>query len=149
MNSNSKTSAYPYSDELMRWDEASGRYYITEKALCLFGVNIRARLSENDTVSAYDIINSLCELATEMTYDFIHAHSFDNNAQDAYIAKIPELRNIIYKVLVRQAVYVFRVGDNRFSTDETLRRTYMYGGAEDALGVIIPTIGTSILYAGR
>ena len=141
-----KTS--PYSDEFMRWSEADKRYYITEKALRKFGVNIRARLGGNDTVAADDIINTLCELATETTYDYIHSFSYDNNAQDMLIAQIPSLRHIIYKVLVRQAVYIFRVGDNRFSTERDLRLAYMYGGAEAALSVNIPEIGRSIIYAG-
>lgn len=141
-------NAYPYSDGLMRWNEEDGRYYITEQALKNFGVHVRARLGANDTIMADNVINSLLELATETTYDFIHEHSFDNSAQDYFIAKIPSLRNIIYKVLVRQAIYLYRVGDNRFSTDEALRRSYMYGGAEAALGVIVPELGTSILYSG-
>ena len=141
-------NTYPYSDGLMRWNEEDGRYYITEQALNKFGFYIRAKLGANDTIMADNVINSLLELATETTYDFIHKHSFDNYAQDCFIAKIPRLRNIIYKVLVRQATYLYDVGDNRFSTNEALRRVYMYGGAEEALGVIIPELGTSILYAG-
>ena len=139
---------YPFDDELMRWNREDNRYYITELALRKFGVNIRARLGANDTVAADSVISTLCELATETTYDFIHEHSFDNSAQDMLIAKIPSLRTIIYKVLVRQAVYLYRVGDNRFSTDEALRRAYMYGGAEAALSVTVPEIGKSILYSG-
>lgn len=143
-----QNKAYPYSDDLMRWNEDDNRYYITEKALMKFGVNIRARLGSNDNVPADHIINTLCELATETTYDFIHEHSYDNNAQDYLIGNIPRLRHLIYTVLVRQALYLFRVGDNRFSSDEALRRTYMYGGAASALSTTIPEIGVSILYAG-
>lgn len=145
---NNQNNIYPYSDELMRWDEASRRYYLTEDALLQNGINLRGRLDANDTVNAYNVITRLLKHTSNMIYNYIHSFSIDNYAQDERIATIPSLRSIIYDALICQAEYLLLNGDFSRSADPAKRALAIDDNAKQRLSDTAPELGVSILYSG-
>ncbi len=139
----------PYSDDYMRYDEASGRYVLTEKALMeKCGINLRARMSETALVSPEVAIENLVTTVSDMIYQFIHAHNQNTPRQDFLIATVPELRTIIQKAMVHQAIHVLTVGNLYLSTkpeERTMAISYL---AQGVLGDAVPCLGVSILYTG-
>lgn len=145
---NNQNNIYPYSDELMIWDEKSNRYYLTENALLDNGIDLRSRLGANDTVNAYSVINRLLKHTTTMIYNYIHSFSIDNSAQDRLISSIPSLRSIIYDALVLQVEYILLNGDFSRSAEPAKRTLAIDDNAKQRLSDSIPELGVSILYAG-
>lgn len=138
----------PYSDERLTWDESDGRYYITEQALKNNGLDLRARLSDNDTISADVIVNKIIRYSTSMIYNFIHAHNEDNRTQDRLIAGVPSLRNIIYHALLAQAEYLTANGDPSLSLDPNIRALAISEMAKLELYTDVEELGVSICYSG-
>ncbi len=145
MQNNSK----PYSDDYLTFNENTGHYELTEKALIEHaGINLRARMSQNSYVSPETVINTFTRRISDMIYQFIHTHSIHNARQDALIATIPELRQIIAKAMETQAVYVLTVGDLYLSTKPEERARAIDEIAQGILGNVVPCLGCSILYTG-
>lgn len=140
--------SYPYDDEFMEFDEITGQYVITEKALLSRGINLRARLSATSTVSPENVIDTVTHTASEMIYQYIHAFNFDNAAQDAIIAKVPAMRGIIYRALLYQAVYICNVGNLYLSTKADDRAMAIDELAKGILNTVIPDIGVQITFTG-
>lgn len=139
----------PYSDDYLFYDEITGHYMLTEKALIeRCGMNIRARMAEASYVSPDIAIRSFTETVSDMIYTFIHDHNVDNCRQDCLIATIPELRQIIQKAMEKQAIYVANVGNLYLSTKPEERAVAIDKLAESVLGTVVPRLGRSILYAG-
>lgn len=145
---NTDNKTFPYSDEIMIFDVASGRYILTEKALLESGTDLREMLGGNDTVNADIVIRRLLRQTSQMIYNFIHSHSVHNGAQDMLIAKHPHLRPIIYNALLSQAEYLIMNGDPSKSLDVNVRRLAIDEMAKETLSQIIPGLGYSILYSG-
>ena len=137
---------YPYTDEYMKWDELEGRYYITEKALLSKGINVRERVSG---VSADSVINGIVTMSGDMVYNFIHQHNGDNETQDRLIATVPSLRRVMYRALLRQAVYYMANGDLSLSLEDEKRSKALSEEVRRELNTTIPELGTCILYQGR
>ena len=73
----------PYSDDFLFFNEQSGHYELTEKALIeRVGVNLRARMAETATVNPETAINSFNRTVSDMIYQFIHEHNANNAKQD-------------------------------------------------------------------
>ena len=63
----------PFSDDYMFYDERSGHYELTEKALMeVYGINIRARLAATSTVNPESVIQNFTRTVSDMVYQFIH-----------------------------------------------------------------------------
>lgn len=139
---------YPFDDDHMVFDKLTGQYVITEKALIDRGINIRARLSETAAVTPEAVISTLVHTASDMIYQFIHEHNTNNAAQDCFIAKCPQVRPVIFRAMLYQAVYVMNVGNLYLSTDDAERSKAIDKLAEGVLGNVIPGLGISLLYTG-
>ena len=139
---------YPFDDEYMVFDKLTGQYVITEKALMDRGINIRARLSETAGVTPEAVISTLVHTASDMIYQFIHEHNTNNAAQDCLIARCPQVRPVIFRAMLYQAVYVMNVGNLYLSTDDAERSKAIDKLAEGVLGNVIPGLGISLLYTG-
>ena len=88
----------PYTDDFMRFDEQSGHYVLTEKAITdKCGIDLRARLSQDKTVNADIVINRICCTVSDMIYSFIHELTSCDKRQECLIATVPELRNAVQK----------------------------------------------------
>lgn len=139
----------PYSDDYMRYDEASGHYVLTEKALMeKCGVNLRARMSETALVSPEVAIERVVTTVSDMVYQFIHEHNVNNARQDCLISTVPELREIVQKAMVYQAIYVLNVGNLYLSTKPEERAVAIDYLAQSVLNNTVPCLGVSILYTG-
>lgn len=138
----------PYSDELMRYDELTNMYYLTEQALILRGIDLRARLSMTNSPSPEYVINGLLETVSELIYNYIHEFSMNNEYQDKIINHIEQARSIVYKALLQQAVYMLKVGNLTLSVDENVRRHAIDTSAISTLSTTITEVGASILYRG-
>ncbi len=138
----------PYSDELMRYDELTNMYYLTEQALIRRGIDLRARLAMTNAPSPEYVITGLLETVSELIYNFIHQQSHNNCRQDEIINRVEQARSIVYKALLQQAVYMLKVGNLTLSVDENVRRHAIDTSAIATLSTTITEIGASILYRG-
>lgn len=144
----SENITYPYNDEYMVVDELTGHYVLTEAALLSRGIDLRARLSETSTVSPENVINNVLQTASDMIYQFIHDHNFNNQMQDCMILKVPSARQIVYRAMLYQAVYVCTVGNLYLSKDKTERAAAIDVLAQSILNNVMPEVGYSLLYTG-
>lgn len=138
----------PYSDELMRYDELTNMYYLTEEALIRRGIALRARLAMTNSPSPEYVINGLLETVSEMIYNYIHSFSTNNECQDVIINHVEQARSIVYKALVQQAVYMLKAGNLSLSVDENIRRNAIDQNAKTTLDTVIRDIGRPITYTG-
>lgn len=141
---------YPYNDDNMIFDENLNQYLLTETALMNYGVNLRARLSSTSGVSPESQINYAVYRVSNIIYGFIHEHNTNTSLQDYYLAKVPSLRQIIFKAMLAQALYMFNVGALDDSTDERLRSMAITNEAIRELNKDVPELRLpTILYTGR
>jgi hypothetical protein len=138
----------PYSDELMRYDELTNMYYLTEQALVRRGIDLRTRLSMTNSPSPEYVINGLLITVSELIYNYIHSFSQYNAKQDEIINRVEQARSIVYKALLQQAVYMLKVGNLTLSVDENVRRHAIDSSAIATLSTTITEVGASILYQG-
>ncbi len=139
----------PYSDDFLYFNEETGHYELTEKALTdKVGLDLRARLSQNATVTPEVVIGTFVRTVSDMIYQFIHEYNVDNARQDCLIAAVPELRRIIQKAMEYQAVYVANVGNLYLSTKPEERAIAIDYLAQSVLNTSVACLGRSILYAG-
>lgn len=139
----------PYSDDYLFYDETTGHYVLTEKALVEnVGVNLRERMAETALVNPDTAIKSFTRTVSDMIYQFIHEHSIDNRRQDSLISSVPELRQIIQKAMEYQAVYVLNVGNLYLSVKPEERAVAIDYLAQSVLGNVVPCLGISIIYGG-
>lgn len=141
---------YPYSDDNMTFNETLNQYLLTENALRTFGVNLRARLSATSAVSQEQQITYIMYRISNIIYGFIHEHNNNTELQDYYLAHVPSLRQILFKAMLAQALYMFNVGALDDSTDEKLRTMTITNEAIRELNKSVPELHLStILYSGR
>ncbi len=139
----------PYSDDYLFYDETTGHYVLTEKALVEnVGVNLRERMAETALVNLDTAIKSFTRTVSDMIYQFIHEHNVDNRKQDHLIATVAELRQIIQKAMEYQAVYVLNVGNLYLSVKPEERAVAIDFLAQSVLGNVVPCLGISIIYGG-
>lgn len=144
----SENQKYPYDDDLMCFDKDLNQYLLTEAALLKFGVDIRARLSATAGISPENEINYAVYRVSNLIYGYIHEHNANNALQDFYIAHCPSLRQILFKAMVAQLLYMFRVGALDDSTDEKERGMAVSNEARRELIRTVPELGVCILYSG-
>ena len=141
---------YPYSDDNMTFNETLNQYLLTENALRTFGVNLRARLSATSAVSQEQQITYIMYRISNIIYGFIHEHNNNTELQDYYLAHVPSLRQILFKAMLAQALYMFHVGVLDDSTDEKLRTMTITNEAIRVLNKSVPELRLpTILYSGR
>ena len=139
----------PYTDDMMRYDQLSERYILTEQALVMNGTDLRARLTFNRTIDPTTVINRVLSRTSEMIYNYIHSFNSDNRRQDELIAHIPSLRSIIYNAMLAQAEYFIMNGDLSRSPDPEKRILAIDPTAKEYLNTVVREIGIPITYAGR
>lgn len=143
-----ETMKYPYDDDYMRFDNDLNQYVLTPAALLKFGIDIRARLSSTSNISPESEIDYTIYRVSNLIYGYIHDHNANNPLQDYYIAHIPSLRQIMFKAMVAQLLYMFRVGALDDSTDEKERGMTITNEARRELVRTVPELGVCILYTG-
>ena len=138
----------PYSDELLKYDESTNKYYLTEQALIREGLPLRDRLAEGSAPSAEYIINGFLKRVTGVIYAYIHNYNADNEKQDYLISHLPSARTMIYNALINQAIYMYHNGDLTLSKDRTDKEAAFDTVALSELNRTLPEIQCSILYTG-
>lgn len=140
---------YPYSDDLMIYDEGTNKYYITEQALIQSGIDVRYRLAAGKCSNPDIVLQNFLRRVSFVIYNFIHRYSLYNSRQDNLIAQVPELRPILYEALTSQAQYMWTNGDLTMSTAERKRAMAIDIQAQDVLNTALRSLGNrSILYNG-
>lgn len=110
----------PYSDDYMAYDELTGQYVLTEKAIVeKCAIDLRARFADNQTINADIVINKLCRTVSDQIYSFVHNFSLYNKRQDHLIATVPRLRDVIERAMEYQAEYILGDGDIFMSLDSS------------------------------
>lgn len=133
----------------MKLDEETGQFVLTETALLQrLGIDLRARISEGATINPEVVIGNFLRTVSDMVYQFIHEHSFNNARQDYLITHVASLRNILQRAMEYQAVYVLNVGNLYLSEKAEERVAAIDVMCKSILGTVIPELGMSILYAG-
>lgn len=139
----------PYSDDFLFYNEQTGHYELTEKALVeKAGVNLRARMADTSLITPEVAISNFTRTVSDMIYQFIHEHNVNNARQDFLIATVPELRQTIQKAMEYQAIYVLNVGNLYLSTKPEERAVAIDYLAQSILNNTVPCLGISILYGG-
>ena len=139
----------PYSDDLMWWDDATQKYYLTEQSLIREGINIRGRLALTKTENATYVINGFLKRVTSVVYGFIHKHNTRNDVQDYFIAVIPSLREKIRLALTYQAMFIWFNGDWTLSPEREKRENAIDPIAIDELNTKVPELNNPITYRGE
>lgn len=138
----------PYSDELLKYDESTNKYYLTEQALIREGLPLRDRLAEGSAPSAEYVINGFLKRVTGVIYAYIHNYNADNEKQDYLISHLPSARTMIYNALINQAIYMYHNGDLTLSKDRADKEAAFDTVALSELNRTLPEIQCSILYTG-
>lgn len=139
----------PFTDENLRYDEKTKKYYLTEEALISQGIDIRMRIAEGNSTSPEYIINGFINRVTAVIYAYIHNFNIDNNNQDFLISHIPSARDIIFNALINQAIYMYRNGDLTLSINAEERERAYDDVALSELNKTMPETGYSLLYTGN
>lgn len=139
---------YPYSDELLTYNEFTKHYTLTENALIASGIDLRARLSRRRGTPVSEVINRFVNRVTEVVYNYIHKHNIANKRQDEMIAHSNSFRAIIYRALIQQAEYMLMNGDLTRSIDRDKRELAIDYSTIETLNTVVPEFGISILYSG-
>lgn len=138
-----------YSDDYLRYDELTGHFILTEKALLeRVGLDLRSRIGEGATVNPEAVIRRFLQLTSDMVYGFMHKHNLNNKRQDEIIAKTASGREIIRRAMEYQALYMANVGNLSYSTDPAERKNAIDDTCKAVLNTTIPEIGVCILYSG-
>ena len=141
MNQNNFTQ--PYSDDYMTFDEATGRYVLTEKyMLDRYGLDLYNRANERNSTNQQLAVQAILKQCSNVIYNFIHGYSIHNRRQDHIIATVPAMRNVIMDALGEQLIYMSQVGDLSRSTDPEKRKLAIDENAKNIL------INSGICYCG-
>ncbi len=134
----------PYSDDYLFFNEPTGQYELTEKAvLDRLGINLAESVKKNGGSFA-----EILKRVSLLTYRKIHEHSNDDAMRDYIIATTSTGRTLIFEAMLEQFFYMKQVGDLSLSVDKERRALYFSDTAYEILETNIPEIGHSILYAG-
>lgn len=139
----------PYTDELMWWDEATQKYYLTEQSLIREGIDVRGRLALTKTENATYVINGFLKRVTSVVYGYIHKFNTRNDVQDYFIAVIPSLREKIRLALTYQALFIWMNGDWTLSPEREKRELAIDPVAIDILDEKAREINNPITYQGE
>lgn len=110
----------PFTDDKLRWDEYEERYFITEDALKLAGVDLRARFTSAGK-NADSVVKSMIRLASSIFYGYLHDGSLSTEIQDHFVHHTLDCRVGIYRSLLEIAISLARYG-NRFDSVEEAER---------------------------
>lgn len=136
-------TAYPYTDDFMRYDYKAHRYVLTmQDVFENLGIDLESR------VSYANAIPTLLNRVSLRIYSFIHSHNMANDYQDYIIAKTEAGRRIIKEAMEEQLLYLLTVGDLSRSIDLNERKISIDETAINVLLQPIPEINCSILYCG-
>lgn len=140
----------PYNDDYLNYDERTGHFVLTEKALLRsVGLDLRTRIGEGATVNPEVVIGRFLQLTSDMVYGYIHKFNINNKRQDEVIAGTASGREIIRRAMEYQALYLANVGNLSYSTKPDERTAAIDETCKAVLGTTIPEIGVCILYTGR
>ena len=103
---------------------------------------------ENTTVIPDTVIENVVQTASDMIYQYIHMHNIDNQMQDYIIAKVPSARQVIYRAMLYQVMYVCNVGNLYLSKEKADRDAAIDVLAIQILNTTLPEVGRSVLYTG-
>lgn len=134
---------YPYDDDYMTFDEMTGHYVLTEKAIVeRCAIDIRARFAEDKTINPEIVINKLCRTVSDQIYSFIHQFSVYNKQQDCMLASNPSLRAVIQRAMEYQAEYILGNGDIYMSLETNHEGKEIHRMSKEIL------INSGICYSG-
>ncbi len=134
----------PYSNDYMTYNEITGRYVLTAKAvLDTFGIDLSGAVKDNPNG-----VSGLLNRISVLTYKKIHEHNTDNALQDSMIAYSEGGRKIIYDAMLEQFLYVKTNGDLSMSVEASKRALWFSDTAYEILLQPIPEFGQSVCYTG-
>lgn len=143
MNQNNNCCNHPYNDDYLTFDELSGQYVPTERAIVeRCAIDIRARLSDNKTVNPEVVINKLCRTVSDQIYTFIHQFSIYNKRQNYLLATMPLLRATVQRAMEYQLEYLLSNGDIFLSLDSNENGKEIHKMSKELL------INSGICYSG-
>ncbi len=138
-----------YRDDYMEYDELLGQFVLTEKALVdVAAIDIRSRLSAAATVSPEAVIARVVATVSNNVYGYMYEYSIDNDAQKNVLCRLESARQILFRAMIEQAIFVCFNGDQTLAEDPKQRANYLSKSAELMLNKTIPELGTSLLYTG-
>lgn len=137
-----------YQDEFLVYDMAAAQYMLTEKALLRIGIDLRARISADRTVSPENVIEFFLRTVSDMVYQFIHGYGYNNERQDAIILHDAQAREILRRAMEHQALYVLNVGNLYLSDKKEERAAAICELCRGTLMTKLQRFGFSLLFTG-
>ena len=137
----------PYSDDYMTYDEQSGRYILTEKAILdEYGIDVAAEAIDSDNLTA---VKAMLKRVSKVVYNFIHSYSNQNDVQDRMIAYSEAGREMIKSALLEQFIYMRVNGDLSLSANPNERLNAVPDDVRTILERRLTDFcGFSVLYCG-
>ena len=130
----------PYNTDYMTFDENTGRYVLTTKAvLDQLGIDLNVLAKDNGNG-----VNAFLNRVSMLTYKKMQEYGFEDG-QDRIIATTETGRKIIQEAMIEQCFYVKSVGDLSLSTKKEERALYASDSLECIFEKIIPEIGKSVI----
>ena len=137
----------PYSDDYMTYDEQSGRYVLTEKAILdEYGIDVAAEAIDSHNLTA---VKAMLKRVSKVVYNFIHSYSNQNDVQDRMIAYSEAGREMIKSALLEQFIYMRVNGDLSLSANPSERLNAVPDDVRTILERRLTDFcGFSVLYCG-
>lgn len=123
----------PYDTEYMTFNEMTGQYVLTAKAILdNLGIDLNVLAKDNGNG-----VNAFLKRVSYLTYRKLHEYGFDE-VQDMTVATTETGRKIIQEAMLEQAFYVKSVGDLSLSTKPEERKLYASDSLESIFDKVIP-----------
>lgn len=133
----------PYNTDYMIFDEITGRYVLTSKAV-LDNLGIDMNVAAKDNSNG---VNAFLKRVSALTYRKVHEYGVDE-FQDKIIATTEKGRELIQEAMLEQFFYMKNVGDSSLSLKQEERALYASDSVVEIFEAIIPEIGRSLIYVG-
>ena len=150
---------YPYNDEYMTYDYTRHRYVLTEKALFdELGINF-GLLPETMDANPSTLAQRFAKSITATVYLHLYTGCMFRGLQEYQLATVPDLRNVIFDMLLAQARYVSGNGliENYSGIDiykghhvprYDIKHAAIAPIVEEMSYTILPCIGRALKYSG-
>ena len=133
----------PYNTDYMIFDEITGRYVLTSKAV-LDNLGIDMNIAAKDNANG---VNAFLNRVSAFTYRKVHEYGVDE-FQDKIIATTEKGRELIQEAMLEQFFYMKNVGDLSLSLKQEERALYASDRVVEIFEAVIPEIRRSLIYVG-
>ena len=138
-------------NDYMYFDELTGQFVLTEKALTDYcAIDLRSELAATQATSPDTQINVFCRRVSQLVYGVMRncVMAGAEDLQNYAILCLPDAREKLFRALCAQATFMSYVGDQKYSTEERLRKMAIDDEVYSILEENVCGLRHSLIYAG-